>query len=119
MTGEGPGPLPRIDLDPEVEISPQALFRELDEGRAPLLVDVRPGGGGPSFAGAVTWPGEGWEPPLGRDTVLFDHDGTAARELARRLRARGFDRVRSLFGGVRLYDFALDPEVVGAERFLA
>lgn len=118
MTGQGPGPLPRIDLDPEVEITPQALFRDLEEGRAPLLVDVRPHGGKPSLEGALTWPGEGWEPPADRDTVLFDHDGTSARDLARRLRARGFRRVRSLFGGVRLYDFALDPEVVGAERFL-
>lgn len=111
-------PLPAIDLDPEAEITPHALFRELSEGRRPLLVDVRAEGGRFSLAGAVAWPGEAWEPP-GAGAVLFDDDGRAARDLARRLRARGFARVRSLYGGLRLYDFALDPEVVGSERFLS
>lgn len=118
MTGAAAGPLPRIDLDPEVEIAPHALFRELRDGRSPLLVDVRPGGGRPAFVGAVASRGEAWEPPAGRDTVLFDGEGVEARELARRLRRQGHLRVWSLFGGLRLYDFALDPEVVGAERFL-
>lgn len=110
--------LPPIDLDPEAEVTPHALFRELAEGRRPLLADVRPEGERPSLVGAVPWPGEGWEPPADRGTVLFDDDGLAARELAHRLRGRGFSRVRSLYGGLRLYDFALDPEVVGDERFL-
>lgn len=118
MTSGAPPLLPRIDLDPAVEISPQALFRDLRDGRPPVLVDVRPGGGQPSFVGARGWPGEAWTPPPDRATVLFDDDGRGARELARRLRRRGHHRVQSLFGGVRLYDFALDPEVVGRERFL-
>lgn len=118
MTAADGGLLPGIDLDPEVEVPPQSLFRALSEGRPPLLVDVRPGGGTPTLVDAVPWPGESWEPPADRETVLFDRDGTEARELARRLRRQGHPRVRSLFGGVRLYDFALDPEVVGAERFL-
>lgn len=112
------GSLPRIDLDREVEVTPHALFRQLSEGRTPLLVDVRPGGGRRSLAGAVRRAGESWEPPADRSTVLFDDDGAAARELARKLRRRGYLRVRSLFGGLRLYEHALDPEVVGRERFL-
>jgi len=34
------------------------------------------------------------------------------------LQARGCARVRALFGGLDLYRFALDPEIVGAETFL-
>ena len=50
--------------------------------------------------------------------MLFDVDGTIAPGIARRLQTVGFPRVRSLFGGLELYDFSLDPEVVGDERFL-
>jgi hypothetical protein len=59
-----------------------------------------------------------WNPPVGRDTVLFDQDGTRAVALASALQANGHSRVRALFGGLELYAFALDPEVVGAETFL-
>jgi hypothetical protein len=50
--------------------------------------------------------------------VLFDDDGNTAVALARELQAAGHARVRALFGGLELYAFALDPEVVGAETFL-
>jgi len=116
--GAAPPLLPPIDLDPEAEVVPQELLHELRGGRPPLLVDVRPGGGSPSFAGAVAWPGDAWEPPADRETVLFDGDGSRARQMAGELRRRGHSRVRSLYGGIRLYDFALDPRVVGEERFL-
>ncbi|MFP3941298.1 MAG: hypothetical protein ACOC7L_04290 [Acidobacteriota bacterium] len=112
------GELPPVTLDPEVQVTPYALFRAFREGRAPLLVDVRPRPASPGFQGAVPWPGPGWAPPAGRDVVLVDDDGPAALELARRLRGAGHERVRSLFGGLRLYDHALDPAVVGPERFL-
>ncbi len=104
--------------DPEVEITPFALFRRLRQGEAPLLVDVRPAPSGLSFRGAVRRGAPDWRPPAGRAVVLFDDDGSGAREHARRLRAAGHD-VTSLFGGLRLYDFALDPGVVGEERYLA
>lgn len=112
------GALPAVELDPEVEITPFALFRRLREGESPLLVDVRPRASGLTFRGAVSGSGPGWRPPGGRPAVLFDDDGESARELARRLRADGHE-VASLFGGLRLYDFALDPEVVGEERYLS
>lgn len=99
-------------------MSPYALFRALREGQDPLLVDVREERGTVAFLGAETWGGPDWTPPAGRDVVLVDDDGAAALALARRLRAVGHRRVRSLFGGLRLYDHALDPAVVGDERFL-
>lgn len=110
--------LPPLSLDPATQVTPYDLFRALREGRGPLLVDTRAGPRGLTFAAAVPWPGPGWTPPAGRDVVLVDDDGAAALALARRLRGAGHDRVRSLFGGLRLYDHALDPAVVGDERFL-
>jgi len=117
--GSPPGgtSLPPVDLDPEVEITPYALFRRLREGAPPLLVDVRSVPSGLTFRGAERGNGPGWRPREGRLAVLFDDDGATARELARRLRAEGYDVV-SLFGGLRLYDFCLDPQVVGRERHL-
>ena len=109
---------PVVQFDPLAEVSPFALFRALNEGRTPLLYDVREKADGRSLAGAEPFPAEGWSPPEDRDVVLFDNEGTAAVEEARRLQAEGHSRVRALFGGLALYEFALDPDVVGEETFL-
>ena len=109
---------PIVQFDPLAEVSPFALFRRLKDGPAPLLVDVRAESGSLTLAGAISWPGEGWEPPEDRDAVLFDDDGSRAVPLARELQAQGHERVRALFGGLELYEFSLDPQVVGAETFL-
>jgi rhodanese-related sulfurtransferase len=110
--------LPEALLDPEVEISPFALFRRLREGERPLLVDLRQHPGEVGLQGALPDPGPGWVPPAGRTTVLFDRDGSTAADRARRLRAAGYREVWALFGGIDLYALALDPEVVGEETFL-
>jgi len=114
------GGTPVIRFDPQIEVSPFALFRRLREGDPPVLVDVRPASeaGELSLAGAVAAGGPGWTPPPDRDVVLFDDDGAAAAAAATRLQAAGYSRVRALFGGLALYDFALDPAVVGDEVFL-
>jgi hypothetical protein len=105
-------------FDQRLELSPFALFRRLKEGGQPLLIDVRPSPGRLSLVGAVPDPGPEWSPPRDRDVMLFDDDGTLARERAADLQTAGWTNVRALFGGLDLYEFALDPEVVGAERFL-
>lgn len=112
------GEIPLVQFDPRVEVSPFALFRRLKEGEAPLLIDVRENPGELSLEGATPLPGGDWVPPAESDTVLFDDDGSRAVELARRLQAAGAERVRALFGGLELYEFSLDPSVVGAETFL-
>jgi hypothetical protein len=109
---------PVFQFDPELEVSPFALFRSLKEGRPPRLVDARTAPGALTLAGAIPWPGPEWTPPAGEDVVLFDEDGAVALKIARYLQEAGFQRVRALFGGLALYDFALDPAVVGAETFL-
>lgn len=120
---------PVLTFDTRVEVSPFELFRALREGRPPLLLDLR-GESGPEGAadvgdtgrlalrGAVPFPGPDWRPPADRDVVLIDDDGRRAAAEARRLQAAGFPRVRALFGGLALYEFSLDPEVVGEDTGL-
>jgi hypothetical protein len=118
-------PSSEIRFDPDLHLSPYTLFRRLlscrgwPEKETPLLVDLRQGAEGPRLAGSRPWPGPGWEPPADRDVVLVDQAGKQALEAVRRLRGEGHARVWALYGGVALYDFALDPAVVGDERFLA
>lgn len=109
---------PVVQFDPQLEVSPFSLFRRLREGDTPLLVDVRPTPGRLSLAGAVPYPGPEWSPPEDRDVVLFDDDGAAAVEGARHMQAAGWPRVKALFGGLDLYEFSLDPQVVGEETYL-
>jgi rhodanese-related sulfurtransferase len=113
-------------FEPELHISPFRLFRRLHEARqrgaeAPVLLDVREGRE-PSLAKAPRLrdarPYSDTRLPDNREVVLIDRDGTQATAEARRLRQAGYRRVRALYGGLELYDFALDPAVVGAERFL-
>ncbi len=113
---------PVVQFDPQLEVSPFVLFRRLKEGpkegRPPLLIDVRPRPGNLTLAGAVPYPGPEWSPPADRDVVLFDDDSTVALDGARHMQAAGWPRVKALFGGLELYEFSLDPQVVGEETFL-
>lgn len=111
------GGVPVVEFDPRCEVSPYALFRRLKDGPEPLLIDVRPHPAGTSLRGAEPLTAD-WAPPEDREVVLFDEDGAQAVPLAREFQAAGHERVRALFGGLELYGFALDPEVVGAETFL-
>jgi hypothetical protein len=109
---------PVVQFDPQLEISPFALFRRLKDGDPPLLLDVRPAPGRLSLQGAIPYPGAEWSPPADRDVVLLDDDGVTAVDGARHMQAAGWPRVKALFGGLELYEFSLDPDVVGEETFL-
>jgi hypothetical protein len=109
---------PVVQFDPLLEVSPFVLFRRIQEGEAPLLVDVRPEPGRLSLQGAIPYPGPDWSPPQDRDVVLFDEDGAMAIEGARHMQSVGYPRVKALFGGLELYEFSLDPEVIGQETYL-
>lgn len=114
-----------LSLDPfevDLHISPVRLFRRLHDAHegvapAPVLLDLRETPGPLALRGAL--PFEEGAVPDDRDVVLVDDTGDKALAMARRLHERGFTRVRALYGGLELYDFALDPRVVGEERFLA
>ena len=110
---------PVVAFDPRLEISPFALFRRLDEGKEVLLVDLRPAGSSSrTLKGATRPDDDAWRPPADVDVVLFDDDGSAAVEVAASWIDDGYARVRALFGGLDLYEFSLDPQVVGAETYL-
>ena len=109
---------PVVQFDPQLEVSPFALFRRMKDGDPPLLVDVRPAPGRLSLQGAIPYPGPDWSPPRDRDVVLVDDDGALAIDGARHMQAAGWPNVKALFGGLELYEFSLDPEVVGEETFL-
>ncbi len=109
---------PVVQFDPRLEISPFALFRRLREKRAPLLVDVRAQPGDRTLEGAISLPDVSWRPPADTDVVLLDDDGTEAVAHTERLQQAGFERTRALFGGLELYEFSLDPEVVGQKTYL-
>ena len=112
------GATPVVQFDPQLEVSPFAVFRRLREGQAPLLLDVRPELGALTLAGALPYPGPDWAPPRDQDVVLFDDDGSLAIDGARHMQAAGYPRVKALFGGLDLWEFSLDPEVVGEETYL-
>lgn len=109
---------PVVQFDPQHEVSPFLLFRLIKEGNPPLLIDVRPEPGRLSIEGSVPYPGPEWSPPADRDVVLIDDDGSIAIDGARHMQASGYPRVKALFGGLELYEFSLDPEVVGQETYL-
>jgi hypothetical protein len=109
---------PVVQFDPQLEVPPYTVYRRLKEGDPPLLIDVRPAGGRLALMGARALPRHDWTPPAEMDVVLIDDDGSTAVGIARRLQAAGFPRVRALFGGLALYEFSLDPQVVGTEAYL-
>ena len=113
-----PDDKPIVQFDPLLEISPFTLFRRMKDGRSPVLIDVRADPRGKTLKGAKAYAGEQWEPDEGVETVLFDLDGSEAEPIVRRLLSAGFEQVKMLFGGLDLYEFSLDPQVVGDETFL-
>ena len=63
-------------------------------------------------------PGPDWRPMENQRVVLFDDDGSRSVQLAGDLQAEGFADVRALFGGLELYGFSLDPEIVETDTYL-
>ena len=109
---------PIVEFDPRLEVSPFVLFRRLRDGARIQLIDARRRPGALSLHGSTPYPAGDWEPADDEDVVLFDDDGSEARALVEHLQAAGHERVKMLFGGLELYEFALSPDVVGDETFL-
>jgi hypothetical protein len=108
---------PTVQFDPRLEISPFLVFRRLNDGSPLALVDVRPEPGATTLRGAAQWTAD-WRPPEDLQVVLFDEDGATAIELAERYQQEGHAHVKALFGGLQLWTFSLDPDVVGQDTFL-
>ncbi len=109
---------PVVVFDPTLEISPFTLYKRLRDGVATRLIDVRPDPGSLELAGSVPLSQALEDSEDGEPVVLFDDDGTIALDHARRMQAEGRPFVKALFGGLELYEFSLDPEVVGSDTFL-
>ena len=113
-----PDDKPVVQFDPRIEMSPFLLYRRLREARAPRLVDVRARPSARTLRGAERVSGDGWRPESDEEILLFDEDGSEALGWVERLHAEGFERVKMLFGGLELYEFALSPDVVGDDTHL-
>lgn len=113
----GEDEVPTVQFDPRLEISPFLVFKRLKDGSPISLVDVRDGPSSLTLRGSEMWTEE-WQPPSDRQVVLFDDDGSMALPLAERYQADGHPHVKALFGGLQLWHFSLDPEVVGEDTFL-
>lgn len=109
---------PIVQFDPRIEVSPFLLFKRLREDRAPRLIDVRADPKNRTLRGAELFEGEGWNPQENEEIVLFDEDGSIALPLVLGFQAQGFERVKMLFGGLDLYEFSLNPDVVGSDTYL-
>ena len=110
--------VPTVQFDTQLEISPFKLFRDLKDGRNPIIIDVRSGSPSMTIRGAQPAPPSDWAPEPNQNVVLIDDDGSVAVPKAQEFHNRGFGRVKALFGGLDLYEFSLDPEVLGEDTFL-
>lgn len=108
---------PVVSFDVRLEVSPFLVFRRLRDSQPVELVDVRAEPKDHTLRGARRLDEE-WSPPEDRMVVLFDDDGSEALQAAERFQEQGHTRVKALFGGLDLWRFSLDPEVVGEDTYL-
>ncbi len=117
-TFQGAGDKPIVQFDPRIEVSPFLLFKRLRENRGPRLIDVRAAPSARTLRGGERLPSADWRPEDDEEIVFFDEDGSEALPWVEKLQTEGFERVKMLFGGLDLYEFSLNPEVVGDDTFL-
>jgi rhodanese-related sulfurtransferase len=102
----------------DFEIGPEELQKKLQEGKRPVLLDVRR----PDEVEIWTFPGAvhismfelqdrlgELDPAL--ETVVFCHHGTRSLTVTAFLRTAGFRNVLSLAGGVDRWALTIDPKV--------
>ena len=87
--------VPTVKFDPQLEISPFKLFRDLRDGRNPIIVDVRSGSPSMTIRGAQPASPPDWAPEPNQDVILIDDDGSIAVPKAQEFHARGFTRVKT------------------------
>ncbi|MEM7052081.1 MAG: rhodanese-like domain-containing protein [Acidobacteriota bacterium] len=115
-------------FDPDLHRAPTEVFRRFAAGAPPRVIELVSRTGEPAGTTLVSAQPVSTEelaagdapliPWQSDELLLIDESGEDAEAWARRLRARGFQQVYALYGGLGLYRFALDPAVVGEERYL-
>lgn len=102
----------------EIDVEPRALAQRMASGTAPLLVDIRE-----SWETAISQlPGATFIPmgdiaagtaelPRDREVVLYCRSGARSGRLMEALRARGYDRLRHLRGGIEAWRTEVDPSI--------
>ena len=104
--------------DHDVDVEPRALAQRIASGTPPLLVDIRE-----SWETAISQlPGASFIPmseieagaaelPRDREVVLYCRSGARSGRMVEALRARGYDRLRHLRGGIEAWRVEVDPSV--------
>jgi molybdopterin/thiamine biosynthesis adenylyltransferase/rhodanese-related sulfurtransferase len=100
------------------EIEPRALAQRIASGNAPVLVDIREPWeyeiarlpGAQLVPGSVL-AGGGAELPRDKEVVLYCHSGRRSAYWLNELRARGFERISHLRGGIDAWSTEVDPSV--------
>jgi rhodanese-related sulfurtransferase len=102
----------------DYEIQPGELRRKIDEGTAPLLLDVRRHDEVAicSLPQALHIPMDELQDRFGeldtdKETVVYCHHGVRSLSVAVFLRGQGFRNVLSLAGGIDRWSVAIDPSI--------
>jgi len=109
-----------LQIQPDWEVHPTEVKQRLDAAAPLLLIDVRPLAewNAAHIAAARLIPLDQIEKQLptleawkDKPVVLHCHHGVRSLQAARLLRARGFQNVRSMAGGIDAWSLLVDPAV--------
>lgn len=106
------------EVDPDFEISVEELKRLMDEGRDPLVIDVRTPQevqiariDGTRHIPMNELPRRLEEIDTEGEVVVYCHHGTRSSQVVSFLRGNGFSRARNLTGGINAWSLVVDPSV--------
>jgi rhodanese-related sulfurtransferase len=112
------GVSPRDASAPDLEVEPRALAQRIASGNSPVLIDIRESWEYQiaRLPGAELRPGSMMDLnnpgiPRDRDVILYCHSGMRSHRWMTAMRARGFDRVSHLRGGIDAWSTDVDPSV--------
>lgn len=102
----------------DIQIAPQELKQKIDQGTAPLVIDVREPWEaqlcaieGAKLVPLNTLPGNMALFAEVEEIVIYCHHGMRSLNAAAWLRSQGIDGARSLTGGIERWSVEIDPRV--------